>query len=201
MHGGDSTLVRYSWITNSRSSAHLFHTLQILMGSTICTLPETILIQIVYFFHVFCVSLVLILLDPHVSGVQGGAIFSDLVFFFLLTVLYTNMYTTISRILFKRCSKSYSGSFVISLSSSVLQRLSAVTLYFPAFLSEFSSSLQCHAEVVSWTAGERGPLIFLAWTVLYHFTTIYFELDLPPSVCGDTVCPRVFSSNKLYKST
>ncbi len=29
-------------------------------GSTICTLSETVLIQFLYFFHVFCVSLVLI---------------------------------------------------------------------------------------------------------------------------------------------
>jgi hypothetical protein len=39
---------------------------------------------------------------------------------------------------------SYSGSFVISLSSCMLQRLSTVTLHFPAFLPEFSSSLQRH---------------------------------------------------------
>ncbi len=64
----------------------------------------------------------------------------------------------------------------MSLSSCVLQQLSTVTLHFPAFLPEFSSSLQHHAEVVSWTAGQRGPFISLTWIVLYHFTFINFEL-------------------------
>jgi hypothetical protein len=70
----------------------------------------------------------------------------------------------------------YSGSFVISLSCCMLQWLSTVTLRLPAFLPEFSSSLQCHAEVVSWTAGERCHFTSIAWIVLSHFTFINFEL-------------------------
>ncbi len=49
---------------------------------TICTLPETVLMQIVYFFHVFCRSLVLILPVPRVPGVQRGSIFFRLKEFF-----------------------------------------------------------------------------------------------------------------------
>jgi hypothetical protein len=47
--------------------------------STLCTLPETELIQIVYlFFHVFCDSLVLLSTDltySRIPGDQGGPIF------------------------------------------------------------------------------------------------------------------------------
>jgi hypothetical protein len=57
----------------------------------------------------------------------------------------------------------------------MLQRLSTVTLHSPAFLPKISLSLQRHAEVVSLTAGKRGPFASLAWIVLYHFTFINFE--------------------------
>ncbi len=43
----------------------------LLVGSTICTLPETVLIQIVCFFHVFCMSLVLIQHIPMYLGIKG----------------------------------------------------------------------------------------------------------------------------------
>ncbi len=48
---------------------------------TICTSPETILIQIKYFFHVFHVSLILLSTDlmySCVPGDQEGPLFSDL---------------------------------------------------------------------------------------------------------------------------
>jgi hypothetical protein len=52
------------------------------------------------------------------------------------------------------------GHFVIFLSSCVLQQLSIVTLHFPVFLPEFSSSLQCHdiqqvAVSLTWGANPK----------------------------------------------
>jgi hypothetical protein len=63
-------------------------------GSTKSTLPGIVLIQIVYFFHVFHRSLVLILPVPRVPEYQGDQFFSDLGFF-LAVVLCTNWCTTI----------------------------------------------------------------------------------------------------------
>ncbi len=86
----------------------------------------------------------------------------------------TNWITPICSILFDLLlNKFLRGSFVISLSSCILQQLSTVTLHFPAILPEFSSSFWRHAEVVSWTAGERGSFTFLTWIVL-SFQLHYF---------------------------
>ncbi len=107
---------------------------------------------------------VLILHIPAYLGIKGDQIFSHSKIFFC-ALFCTNWITPICSILFDLCYISFSGSFVISLSSCILQRLSTVTLNFLAFLPKFSSSLQCHAEVVSWTAGERGSFTSLAWIV------------------------------------
>ncbi len=68
-------------------------------GSNICTLPGTILIQILYlFFHVFCVYSILLSTDfkySHVPGDPGGPIFFRRKKLFLAVVLCTNWYTTI----------------------------------------------------------------------------------------------------------
>jgi hypothetical protein len=56
-------------------------------GSTICTSPETVFIQIVYFFHVFCIYSVLPSTDLTyfcVPGDQGGPTFLDSSFFLRL---------------------------------------------------------------------------------------------------------------------
>ncbi len=66
--------------------------------STMCTSPETILIQIEYFFHVFHVSLILLSTDlmySRVPGDQEGPLFFRLKKIFLVVVLRTNWYTTI----------------------------------------------------------------------------------------------------------
>jgi hypothetical protein len=66
-----------------------------LKGSTIWTLPETVLIQIIYFFHVFCVYSVLLSTDltySRIPGDQEGPIFFDMIF--LAVLLRTNWYTT-----------------------------------------------------------------------------------------------------------
>jgi hypothetical protein len=67
-------------------------------GLTKCTSPETILKQIVYFFHVFCLYSVLLSTDLMYSRVpvdQGGPIFFRLETSFLAGVLRTNWYATI----------------------------------------------------------------------------------------------------------
>jgi hypothetical protein len=68
------------------------------MGSTICTLPEIVLIQVVYFFQ--CVSRVLSTpqnsfnIFLHSWGSRGSPFFQTLEFLFWV-ILRTNWYTTI----------------------------------------------------------------------------------------------------------
>jgi hypothetical protein len=128
-------------------------------GLTKCTLCEIVLVQILYFFHVFCVSLVLILRIPMYLGIKGDpflqtAFFSRCHFYIKIDILQFGGYCwTVAKNIIP-------GHLYFSLSSSVTQQLSTVTLHLPAFYLEFSSSLFCHViqQVVvslTWNANAK----------------------------------------------